>query len=187
MAEAESESEQCRALTTDGERCTRPAQDDDFCYQHDKNDPTIDDDQSDDTTAEATDDEQTNSPEDEMSDGDESDGEDAENDGAESDGDGSENGEVGLIEIRNTVRSNAAQLIGHPFDALVEVERRTAGDGDGEREGWIAVVEVVERKSVPDTQDILGRYEIDLDGSGQFEAYRRIQRLHRGDTGESEL
>lgn len=33
-------------------------------------------------------------------------------------------------------------------------------------EGWRTVVEVVERNAVPDTQDIIGRYEITLDGTG---------------------
>ncbi|MFC5972809.1 gas vesicle protein GvpO, halophile-type [Halomarina salina] len=174
---AEAESEQCRALTGAGERCTRQAQDDGFCHQHDDDDPTIDDEEHDDTTDEASDDEQQDSTGGGMSDTES--GDDATDGGTNGDGD------VGLIDVRNTVRSNAGQLIGHPFDALIEVGRRR--DEDGDPEGWIAVVEVVERKSIPDTQDILGRYEIDLDESGQFEAYRRIQRLHRGDTGESEL
>ena len=180
---AEAESGECRALTADGERCTRPAQDDDFCYQHDKSDPTVDDDNTDDT-ADTTDEASDDDPQD-STEADVSDAESDDDSGSASDVE-SGDGEVGLIDVRNTVRSNAAKLIGHPFDALIEVGRRRSEDGD-EEEGWIAVVEVVERKSIPDTQDILGRYEIDLDESAQFEAYRRIQRLHRGDTGESEL
>jgi len=163
---ADTESDQCRALTADGERCTHTAQDDGFCHQHDADDPTIDDDTQD-TTREAS-------------------GGDSVSDSSESgtaDGGGDES--VGLIDVRDTVRSNAGQLIGHPFDGLVEVGRRR--DGEGDPDGWTAVVEVIERKAVPDTQDILGRYEIDLNAQGEFQAYRRVQRLHRGDTGESSL
>lgn len=92
----------------------------------------------------------------------------------------SETEAVGLTEIRDRVRSDASRLIGHPFDALVAVQRRDESSGD-----WRVVVEVVERKAVPDTQDILGRYEVELDDSGEFVAYRRVNRLHRGDTNET--
>ncbi|MFD1515015.1 gas vesicle protein GvpO, halophile-type [Halomarina rubra] len=174
-----SDTDQCRALTAGGERCTRPAQDDGFCYQHDEDDPTIDDD----TTDTTTDDESTaesSTTEDDVSDENDEDVGDDESEASQSD-----DGTVGLIEVRDTVRSNAGKLIGHPFDALVEVGRQR--DDDGEDDGWLAVVEVVERKAVPDTQDILGRYEIDLNDRGEFQSYRRVQRLHRGDTGESEV
>jgi hypothetical protein len=165
---AESDADQCRALTADGERCENAARDDGFCHQHDESDPTIDDDTNDDTDG----DEQSSTEDDVSSES--TDGED-----------GGDGGAANLIEVRDVVRSNAGQLIGHPFDALIEVGRRNGDDGDDD--GWLAVVECVERKSVPDTQDILGRYEIELDAQGQFQAYRRIQRLRRGDTGGSEV
>uniref|UniRef100_UPI00366FD822 gas vesicle protein GvpO, halophile-type n=1 Tax=Cryptosporangium minutisporangium TaxID=113569 RepID=UPI00366FD822 len=42
MAEADTRSSgQCKAVTEDGERCSRPAGDDGFCYQHDESDPTV--------------------------------------------------------------------------------------------------------------------------------------------------
>jgi hypothetical protein len=163
------ETEQCVARTGSGDRCERPAEDGEFCHQHDESDPTVDgagegasDGGSDEGTAE---DERTAEDEhDATSDLDETD--DASGD------------DPGLIEVRNRVRSKAGPLVGHPFDGLVELERR-------EDDGWRAVVEVVERKAVPDTQDILGRYEIELDASGRFEGYRRLGRIHRGDTGGS--
>ncbi|MWG36015.1 gas vesicle protein GvpO, halophile-type [Halomarina oriensis] len=160
---SESDADQCRALTADGERCGNAAGEDGFCHQHDESDSTVDD-------AEGSSTDEESSTEDDVSSESES------TDG----GDG-----VGLIEVRDTVRSNAGQLIGHPFDALVEVGRRR--DDAGDPDGWVAVVEVVERKAIPDTQDILGRYEIDLNAQAEFQAYRRVQRLHRGDTGDTEV
>lgn len=59
-----------------------------------------------------------------------------------------------------------------------------------EQEGWLAEVEVVERKSVPDTQDILGRYEMKFDEVGELQGYRRIKlrrRLDREEITEEEV
>ena len=36
------------------------------------------------------------------------------------------------------------------------------------KEEWAVTVEVLERKAVPDTQDLLGRYEIRLNKNGQL-------------------
>ncbi len=36
------------------------------------------------------------------------------------------------------------------------------------KEEWVVTVEVLERKAVPDTQDLLGRYEIRLNKNGQL-------------------
>lgn len=91
------------------------------------------------------------------------------------DGNGTGSGDrPGLIDIRNHVRANAADLIGRDLDGIIGI--RTDDDG------WLATIEIVERHSVPDTQDILGRYEIRLDSSGRIEGYRRNQRYRRSDT-----
>ena len=49
------------------------------------------------------------------------------------------------------------------------------------QEGWVAEVEVLERKSVPDTQDILGRYEMKFDNGGELLGYKRIMLRRRSD------
>lgn len=89
--------------------------------------------------------------------------------------------ELGLVEVRDRVRSDAAELIGHPFDALIAVRRL-----DDEPNAWRAVVEVVERKAVPDTQDILGRYALTLNAQGAVVGYRRFERIRRDDTSQKE-
>lgn len=93
------------------------------------------------------------------------------------DGDGGTS--VGIIDVRDHVREAAGDLIGRPLDGIVEIERT---DGD-----WRALVEIVERRSVPDTQDILGRYALDLDGGGEITGYRRLDRYRRGDTDREEV
>lgn len=169
-SDSDGEPEQCRALTGDGERCSRPAQEDGFCHQHDESDPSVDEEEAD------GDDDNGDNDADEPESESESDGDGSS--ASEDDASSSENDGIaaapGLIEIRNEVRKNAASLIGHKFDAIVGIDRTD--------DGWIATVELVERRSIPDTEDILGRYEVEIDEEGRFQSYRRVDRYRRSDT-----
>jgi hypothetical protein len=48
-------------------------------------------------------------------------------------------------------------------------------------ENWNVQLEVLERKAIPDTQDILGIYEVKLDSALNVIEYKRIGMRHRGD------
>lgn len=48
-------------------------------------------------------------------------------------------------------------------------------------ENWDVKLEILERKSVPDTQDILGIYEMKLDSNLNVMEYKRIGMRHKGD------
>lgn len=146
-----SDDEQCKALTADGERCTRPAGSDGYCYQHGSDDETIEDREENegDTTDEGEDQETSMSDDDHNID----------------------DTEIG--QIRNKVRNIAEDVVGYPLSGILAIDR--------EDEGWRVAVEVVERSSVPDTQDILGRYEITLDEDREVTGYRRTHRYRRDD------
>ena len=60
-----------------------------------------------------------------------------------------------------------------------KAESITSVAKDGEI--WKVQIEVLERKAVPDTQDILNTYELKLTGDLEFTGYRRIGMRHRGD------
>lgn len=45
-------------------------------------------------------------------------------------------------------------------------------------DGWHVTIELVERKAVPDTQDLLGTYDVLLDDTGDVMSYDR-KKLHR--------
>lgn len=88
--------------------------------------------------------------------------------------------EIGAV--REKIRQVAEDLIGRPLVSVVSVDRdRNRGDDDEDEEGWVAAVEILERKSIPDTQDILGRYEISLDSDHEITGYRRTHRYRRDD------
>ncbi|EMA36533.1 gas vesicle protein GvpO [Halococcus hamelinensis] len=93
--------------------------------------------------------------------------------------DGGESVSPGILEVRNHVRDAAADLIGRPLDSVIEIEQNDDGD-------WHALVEIVERNSVPDTQDIIGRYALQVDDGGTITGYRRLDRYRRGDTRRDE-
>ncbi|WP_324716687.1 gas vesicle protein GvpO [Carboxydochorda subterranea] len=48
-------------------------------------------------------------------------------------------------------------------------------------EGWLLQVELVERRGVPDTMDVLGLYEVHTDAQGHVLAFERKGLRHRGD------
>ena len=89
-------------------------------------------------------------------------------------------GELGVLDVREQVADISETLLGHPFDGITAVER--ADDG-----GWRAVFEVVERSAVPDTQDMIGRYELHLSLSGDVQGYSLQQRFKRSELQGSEL
>ncbi|WP_266077552.1 gas vesicle protein GvpO [Haladaptatus caseinilyticus] len=82
------------------------------------------------------------------------------------------NEKIDVRGARDACRDVAEELTGSPLDGIVEVEHE-----DGE--GWRVVAEVIERSSIPDTQDIIGRYVISLDTSGTVLGYGRAGRYRR--------
>lgn len=79
-----------------------------------------------------------------------------------------------VVEIQKHAREHVPELIDQPLDSIIEV--------DQDDNGWRVIVESIERRSVPDTQDILGRYEVVLNANGQIRSYRRLARYRRDDT-----
>ncbi|MHC3438758.1 gas vesicle protein GvpO, halophile-type [Natrialbaceae archaeon A-gly3] len=174
MAEADTSSQkQCKALTAEGERCSRPASEDGFCHQHDESDPTVSETESPQAESEAegeTQEEQSTEQQEEQVETTDPGEVDVEEADVEVDDDRLE----GLLAVRQTVEMTATDLIGYKFNSVSEISAT--------EDGWRGVVEVVERRAVPDTQDIIGRYEIELDEDGVIQGYRRLDRYRRGDT-----
>ncbi len=47
--------------------------------------------------------------------------------------------------------------------------------------GWRVDVETLERKAIPDTQDLIAKYQFDLDEGGDVTGYHRVEIRRRGD------
>jgi len=52
-------------------------------------------------------------------------------------------------------------------------------------DGWLLAVEIIERKAIPDTQDLLGTYEVHIDNNGELTEYERTDIRRRMDLVES--
>ncbi len=55
---------------------------------------------------------------------------------------------------------------------------------DRSEDGWKVEVEVVEVRRIPNTTDVLAMYEVEVDGKGSLQGYRRVRRYVRGVPGE---
>lgn len=78
-----------------------------------------------------------------------------------------------IKEISKTALSMTESLLNKKSEGITSI---SGGD-----DGWKVNVEVLERKAVPDTQDILGTYELELTGHGELTGYKRTTMRKRGD------
>lgn len=84
---------------------------------------------------------------------------------------------IGIIKAQECAKTAAEELFEHDFKSVIKVE---ADDNNK----WRTVIELVERRAVPDTQDIIGRYEINLTSTGNVAGYELVERYQRGDMKE---
>lgn len=73
-----------------------------------------------------------------------------------------------------TATREFASLVGHRPDGVSGVER-----SDG---GWRLSIEVTELERIPPTTSVMATYELDVDGHGHVQGYRRIRRYYRNQT-----
>ncbi len=67
---------------------------------------------------------------------------------------------------------------------LVKKEPLSVISLNKEGENWLALAEVLERKAVPDTQSLIGIYEVKLNKSKALSGYKRVEVRRKGDTKE---
>ncbi len=83
------------------------------------------------------------------------------------------------MQIRDVVEKAKLELgaiIGMPISGVT--------GGEKMNDGWHVTIEVIERKAVPDAQDLLGVYEVVLDVDGDLINYERKRMRHRADLEE---
>ena len=90
----------------------------------------------------------------------------------------SNNGSLSAIELARAALTTVAELTGYRPEAATGLE------WDGE--AWCVTVEVLELARIPSTTDVLGAYEVHLDGQGTLRGYKRVRRYSRGETREGE-
>jgi hypothetical protein len=83
-------------------------------------------------------------------------------------------------ELARRARSELAEITGHEPEAVTSLERVEDGT-------WMVRVELLELSRVPDTDDILGSYEAQLDENGELLGYRRLRRYSRSRAGDEQM
>ena len=82
---------------------------------------------------------------------------------------------------------NAGRIAAEALRQLVELSGKDA-EGvvglDRSDDGWTVEVEVLEVSRIPNTTDVLALYEVEVDGRGSLQGYRRVRRYVRGAAGE---
>jgi Gas vesicle synthesis protein GvpO len=88
-----------------------------------------------------------------------------------------DDGRLSVSELGQAARAAVEELTGFDAEAVTGLER------DGEL--WQLTVEALELSRIPNTSDVIGTYEVQLDDSGTLRGYRRTGRHSRGqvDTG----
>ncbi|MFI5611954.1 gas vesicle protein GvpO [Amycolatopsis sp. NPDC051903] len=81
------------------------------------------------------------------------------------------------------VASTAAAAAVRQLDELITSEPVGVTSVEPVEDGWIVEVEVIEEHRIPSSADLLGLYEIELDGEGDLLAFRRTNRYARGKAG----
>jgi hypothetical protein len=81
------------------------------------------------------------------------------------------------LKIASDAARQLLDLTGREAEGITGVERTD--------DGWKVQVEVVELRRIPDTTDMLALYEIETDGDGDVQGYRRLRRYVRGAAGEN--
>ncbi len=72
-----------------------------------------------------------------------------------------------------------AKLVLHELTGL---EISSVVSAEKEDDGWLVLVEVVEKHSIPDSMDILALYETRLDAEGNMREFKRVSMRKRIET-----
>jgi hypothetical protein len=80
---------------------------------------------------------------------------------------------MGLPELVRNAREKLAALTGLPISSTLSIRKDECT--------WRLQVEVVEKRSLPDSQDILAIYEMTMDEEGNVIDFSRVGMRRRGD------
>ncbi len=89
-----------------------------------------------------------------------------------------DNGNLSALELARAALTTVQELTGYSPEAATGME------WDGE--SWCVTVEVLEMARIPNSTDMMGAYQVRLDGQGTLRGYRRVRRFSRGEARDEE-
>ena len=85
-------------------------------------------------------------------------------------------GGMDMLELAQKAKTRVEQVTGLKASSVIGVAK--------EEGQWVIALEMLEKKSIPDSMDILGTYEVKMDGEGNVLDFARTRLRRRGDTVE---
>ncbi|MEA1964110.1 MAG: gas vesicle protein GvpO [Candidatus Aerophobetes bacterium] len=82
--------------------------------------------------------------------------------------------------------SEVAEVAQKELAKLIKLEPSGIKGVSRDEEGWHVMVEMIEKKSIPDAMDLLALYEVTLNDEGNVLKFERGTLRKRLDTGEEE-
>jgi Gas vesicle synthesis protein GvpO len=83
-------------------------------------------------------------------------------------------------EIAARARDELSEITGLEPEGVSSLEQ-------GEDGAWTVTVELLELSRIPETDDVLGSYEVDVDEDGELLGYRRVRRYARSQSDNSRI
>ena len=82
-----------------------------------------------------------------------------------------------IPELVQSARQHLHAMTGLPLESTVEVRK-------GKNGAWSVSIELLEKKSIPDGQDLLATYQASLDAEGQVTGFKRRGMRKRAEAAE---
>lgn len=80
---------------------------------------------------------------------------------------------MNLLEVQNKVIPQITELLKKEPEGISSIEKNN--------EGWLVVCDVLEKKSVPETYDILKVFEFIVDKECRIVRFKQLRKIRRGD------
>ena len=80
---------------------------------------------------------------------------------------------MNIIEIQKKVLPEIKELLKKEPESISSVEKS--------EDGWVLNCEVLEKKAVPETYDLLKVFEFKLDKDGKIQGFKQLRKVRRGD------
>lgn len=82
--------------------------------------------------------------------------------------------------------SKIIQKASSELNSLTGLEISSTISAERQEDSWLVSLEAIEKRSIPDSMDILATYEMGLDLEGNMQEFRRTKMRKRIDTKDTE-
>lgn len=82
---------------------------------------------------------------------------------------------MNVLEIQRKALPEIKELLKKEPEGISSIEKT--------ERGWVVLCEVLEKKAIPETYDLLKVYEFILDNNAKIDSFKMLKKIRRGDIG----